>query len=62
MRKGGKLSVNELNVVLNTRKRDTMPGSDAIVYSLIRGLPFDIKFNLIRVFNEFLTGKEFPKE
>ena len=56
------ITINELNYAINSRKKDSAPGADAIVYSLIKQLPEVIKSRILNLFNLIYNSSKLPTD
>ena len=56
------LTINELNSAIKSRKKDSAPGADAIVYSLIKQLPDVFKSRILNLFNLIFNSSKLPAD
>ena len=56
------ITINELNYAINSRKKDSAPGADAIVYSLIKQLPEVFKSRILNLFNLIYNSSKLPTD
>ena len=56
------ITINELNYAINSRKKDSAPGADAIVYSLIKQPPEVFKSRILNLFNLIYNSSKLPTD
>ena len=50
-------TMEELESILESKKKDSAPGEDLLTYSIIKNCPINMKYSLLNVFNNIIKGQ-----